>query len=76
MVGGPIRDIGGFYIITAYFTNPARICEKGNIRKPGQVGEKLILSTGKDSFMEVPLLEKDIGTTKWVKGKCFYGMGK
>ena len=46
MVGGPIQDIGGFYMMTAYFTNPARICDKGSIRKPGQIGEKLILSTG------------------------------
>lgn len=76
MVGGPIQDIGGVYMITAYFTNPGRICEKDSVRKPGQVGEKLILSTGKDSLMEVPLLEKDTGTSKWVKGKCFYGMGK
>ena len=76
MLGGPILDNGKFHHITAYFTDPKRICDKNHQRNSGRVGEKLVLTTGPDSSMEIPLLEKDIGSTKWVKGKCFWGMGK
>lgn len=30
----------------------------------------------KPQFMEIPLDEKKLGNTKWLKGKCFTGMGK
>lgn len=65
------------YALTAYFTDPNTICNTGQrATKQGYVGDKLFLSIGKDKYMEIPLKESDIGSTEWVQGRCFVGMGK
>ena len=59
-------------VITAYFTNPSGICngERGD--------DNLYVQTGSspDNLMNIPYQESDLGTTLWVKGKCFVGMGR
>jgi len=62
--------------MTAYFTEPSTICSKRDVPlAEGITGDKLVLVTGKKTFMTAPLMEKGIPSTKWVKGKCFKGMG-
>lgn len=64
-------------VVTAYFVDPSLICN-GN-RKPSEyLGDSLFIQTGKtpSSLMEVPLKQEDVKDTKWVEGKCVWGMGK
>ena len=47
------------------------------MRVKGYVGDKLMFRIGENRCMEIPLREEDLdqNTTKWVEGKCVYGMG-
>lgn len=75
-----VPDDHGNYLLTAYFTKkPQDICKKRHRRSPKD-GDTLVLQMSdvrwcKPQFMEIPLDEKRLGNTKWVKGKCFKGMG-
>ena len=79
------RDtIGGVdaYVLTAYFVDPKSICQTGrsvaSIESQG-VGTGLWLQNGSDPIQDsvaVPLDEKSVSGTKWVKGACFPTMGK
>lgn len=77
-----VPDDHGNYLLTAYFTNkPRDICKKKKRRRRHAKDEDtLILQMSdvrrcKPQFMEIPLDEKKLGNTKWLKGKCFEGMG-
>lgn len=76
MVGGPFYDNGEMYVLTAYFTDPNHVCDDENNRPKGVVGDELYLQVGVYEYMKVPLLESELASTKWMKGKCFFGMGK
>ena len=67
----------GRHHLTAYFTNPAKICN-GAKRTMGCVGENLYIQNGSNPrvLYKVPLRESGMRGTKWTKGKCFYQMGK
>jgi len=66
---------GKFYYLTAYFTDPKKICDTKIQRAKGIIGDKLVFLAGKDKYVEAPLLSKDAAGTKWVLGRCFIGMG-
>eukprot|EP00794_Sanderia_malayensis_P018264 gene18264-20084_t len=70
-------DQDGLRYVTAYFTNPSTICKNPN-RKSGCVGDALYIQNGKtpQSVYRVPLAESGLAGSKWVKGKCFVGMGQ
>jgi len=59
------------YHLTVYFTDPKTIC---NAPKRGakDIGDRLLIQTGSNwkSTMNVPMKEKDVKSTPWVKGKC------
>ena len=68
---------GKLKYITAYFTDPNNVCNKNATRNKDYVGDKLGIFMGKERpLMILPLKEEDLKTTKWTKGKCFFGMGK
>jgi len=76
LVGKVILDDGTNYFIAVYFTDPYQICEAGTKRRDNYVGENLYLQTT-DKLMLIPYHEKNVlNGTKWVKGKCFHGMGQ
>lgn len=58
-------------VITAYFTHPSGICN-------GRTEDNLYIQVGNssDDVMRIPYLESDLGSTLWVKGKCFFFMGQ
>ena len=64
-------------VVTAYFVDPKVICAGGR-EDSKYLGESLHIQTGASpsSLMKIPLKEDGIEKTDWVKGKCFYGMGK
>jgi len=71
-----ILNDGSNYFITVYFTDPKKICKAGTKRRDNFVGENLYLLTT-EKMMLIPYHEKNVLTgSKWVKGKCFYGMGQ
>ncbi|CAH1785195.1 unnamed protein product [Owenia fusiformis] len=73
---------GSKYVITAYFTNPEKICSEG--RSSNQfdtegTGNGLFIQSGANpvrDFITIPMTESAIARTKWTKGKCFYWMGR
>jgi len=68
------------YILTAYFVDPATICQSDNVpnRKLGETGTGLWLQNGpdpiRDSFHS-PKDQSGLNSTKWVQGRCFPTMG-
>lgn len=68
---------GDVMVITAYFVHPSVIC-KGGRKKSSYIGEDLYIQSGPsvEDLMKIPFKESDLASTKWVKGKCFYSMGK
>jgi len=67
-----VKEAGGdYYYMTSYFTDAKNICDKSAKKE-----QKLVFLLDTDKYIEVPSLEKDIVATKWVKGKCFVGMGQ
>ena len=68
--------VGDYYYLTAYFTDPSKICNPYVNRPKSLVGDKLIFMTGYKQYMTVPRRESGLKNTKWKKGKCFTGMGK
>lgn len=73
-LGGPIIDDGTNYHATLYFTEPSKICN-GTKRDKNYIGDKMFILMGKSQLMSIPLKEDKMANTKWVKGRCFYGMG-
>lgn len=70
------------FTITAYFVNPARICNGGRtaeeFAKDG-TGTALYIQNGPDpekNLLSIPLTEDAVGKTSWTKGHCFIGMGQ
>ena len=83
--GAYVKDDHGHYLVTAYFTDkPSDICKKrGKHLANGRHKKKdaLVIQMSdvrlcKPEFMEIPLDERKLANTRWVKGKCFRGMGK
>ena len=66
------NEEGDTVVITAYFTHPSGIC---NGRR---TEDNLYIQVGPSSnnLRSIPYLESNIGSTRWVKGKCFWAMGK
>ncbi|GFO02751.1 hypothetical protein PoB_002925600, partial [Plakobranchus ocellatus] len=68
------------YVLTAYFTNASKICTEGRTKeqfdKEG-TGENLWIQIDSNPMrlMKIAKREADIASP-WVKGKCFYTMGK
>jgi len=70
-----VHETGGnFYYLTAYFTDPKKICDT-KIHRSEDIGDKLVFLAGKEKYVEAPLLSKDAGGTKWILGSCYYAMG-
>ncbi|KAG8193806.1 hypothetical protein JTE90_029540 [Oedothorax gibbosus] len=69
------------YFLTAYFVDPNIICNGGRTKEQYEeqgIGTELHLQNGSDPIrnsVEVPLYEKDLEDTHWVKGRCFRTMG-
>ena len=90
--GAFVKDDHGHYLITAYFTKKLRdICKKKHKHRDRRDddGKKekhknedtLVIQMSdvrlcKPRFMEIPMDERKLAQTKWVKGKCFPGMGE
>ena len=74
--GAWVED-GDSLVLTAYFVDPSTICNSQR-NDDTYLGDSLAIQIGPtpSSLMEIPLDEEDIPQTKWVKGKCFVGMGK
>lgn len=68
---------GDMLVVTAYFVHPSVICN-GTRKASKYLGDGLFIQTGKtpSSLMEIPLKQDDVKKTKWVEGKCVWGMGK
>ncbi|XP_028400184.1 uncharacterized protein LOC114523458 [Dendronephthya gigantea] len=69
---------GSLLVITAYFVDPKVICAGGR-EESKYLGDSLFIQNGASpsSLMEIPLKEDVVEKkTKWVKGKCVYGMGQ
>ena len=66
------NEEGDSLVITAYFTHPSSICNGG------RADDNLYIQTGPSPrhFMNIPYQESDLGSTLWVKGKCFIWMGQ
>jgi len=81
-VRGLFNDKGSEYVITAYFTNPSKICSEGRSTSQFEregTGSGLYVQTGpnpRTDIMAVPMQEAQVASTKWTKGKCFVGMGQ
>jgi charged multivesicular body protein 7 len=78
---GVFTEEANMWVITAYFVEPNTICTSGRtaqqLEREG-TGTLLAVQTGPtpSSLMRMPLTESDVTTTtKYVHGKCFYGMG-
>jgi len=69
------------YFMTAYLVDPNIICNGGRTKEQYEeqgTGTGLHLQNGTDPVrdsVEVPLYEKDMTSTHWVKGGCFRTMG-
>ena len=84
--GAYVKDDHGHYLVTAYFTDkPSDICKKRDRhfmangrhkKKDALVIQMSDVRLYKLEFMEIPLVERKLANTRWVKGKCFRGMGK
>jgi len=77
----PFVEEGDTWVVTAYFTDPAKICSTG--RTPSEfaaeaVGTNLYIqnSTKPDESVEIPRSQNDIGSTQFVEGECFKSMGQ
>jgi len=71
------------YFTTAYFVDPAIICNGGRTEAEFQsqgLGDRLVVQVGEtaDIVESIPMLEKDIATADdlWYVHKCFAGMGR
>ncbi|XP_033756817.1 uncharacterized protein LOC117339372 [Pecten maximus] len=73
--------IGDMYFLTAYFTNPAITCKYGRTRHQFDfegTGSALYIQNGTDAdtnFLEIPMREPELASTKWTRGHCFFSMG-
>jgi len=86
--GAPYVLEGELYTLTAYFVNPARICDAP---EPGPDDsnvavnwDRIWLQNGEfskekrmteDAYVEFPLHQTDAAANLWVKGTCFPTMG-
>ena len=68
---------GNKIVLTAYFTDPNTICTGNRATTPGYIGDNLYLPM-ENGVVKIPLKESDLvsGDNKWVKGRCFFGMGE
>lgn len=88
LANGPFLHMDGKIYLTAYFTDPLTACgaQEDIVEESKVVGDKLLLQVkplnrakldeNTNTLLELPLREKDIGSTMWTKGKCFYSMGQ
>lgn len=72
---GAYQTLGDFVYITAYFTEPRKVCDKYSVQYSDIVGDKLMFLAGRDKYLIAPLENKNIESTKWVKGNCVMLMG-
>lgn len=69
------------YVLTAYFTDPSRICTRGRTQQQFETegtGTDLWIQTGNrpTDVTRIPKKEMNVSSTKWSEGKCFVSMGK
>ncbi|KAL5022526.1 hypothetical protein ScPMuIL_001681 [Solemya velum] len=78
----PFLEDGHQLAITAYFVDPATICTLGRTQDEFNsegTGTNLYLQNGTDPERDsilIPRRQQDIGSTRWVEGRCFFTMGK
>lgn len=77
----PFVDDGERWVVTAYFTDPSKICTTGRSASQFQIegtGTNLYIQNGSlpGGVILIPKNEDDIKGTKWTEGECFYTMGK
>jgi len=70
-----VNNATKYYFMTAYFTDPNKVCSEDTKRNGGVIGEKLIFLIGKDKYVEGPLNMEGTKGSKWTLGKCFPRMG-
>ncbi|XP_045207827.2 uncharacterized protein LOC123559791 [Mercenaria mercenaria] len=71
---------GGNYYQTAYFTNPAKICEGRTAMEFALegTGTELLLQSGPNpisDYVTIPYTQEDVNNTMWTEGQCFQTMG-
>ncbi|KAK3690946.1 hypothetical protein RRG08_021643 [Elysia crispata] len=76
----PFVFVDNRYVISAYFTDPSKICTEGRSAKEFKdegTGTDIWLQTGNtpSEVTLIPKQQKDVAGTKWVEGKCFITMG-
>jgi charged multivesicular body protein 7 len=70
------------WVVTAYFVDPSTICTTGRSQAEFETegtGTQLSFQNGPtaSSLMTIPMEESEVTTTtKFVNGRCFYGMGQ
>lgn len=69
------EDGNSYYYMTAYFTDPSKICQENAVHESDVIGNKLMFLVGEDKYVEGPLKTGGTEGTKWMKGKCMPGMG-
>ncbi|KAK3609730.1 hypothetical protein CHS0354_011422 [Potamilus streckersoni] len=79
-VNAPFVDDGDFYVITAYFIDPAIVCTIGRTQSEFSsqgTGEYLRIQNGTHptDVITVPTRENEVENTGWTQGKCFPSMG-
>jgi len=71
-----------YWVLTVYFVDPSIICTTGRTAAQFSsqgTGTGLWIQVGPNPLkdtVQMPLLESDLPSTAWVKGKCFYTMGQ
>jgi len=69
------------YTLTAYFVDPGSICWSGRTQDEFErqgTGTALYFQNGTNPIknsIAVPIYQKDLGRTRWTKGKCFATIG-
>jgi hypothetical protein len=62
---------GDVYTISAYFTDPSKVCT-ATTRQP--TGDRLVIKSNQQEI-NVALKESEVASF-WTKGQCFYTMGQ
>ncbi|GFR79248.1 hypothetical protein ElyMa_005868900 [Elysia marginata] len=77
----PFVYTDGRLVLTAYFTDPSKICTEGRTQAQFNTegtGTNLWIQTGNtpSQVTLIPRQQSALSTTKWVDGKCFITMGE
>ncbi|KAK3744555.1 hypothetical protein QZH41_017064, partial [Actinostola sp. cb2023] len=72
----PWKREKGYYVMTAYIQDPVSACST-NRSSSRRLGNQLLIQNGSSAdYIRVPLQERRLNGTKWVKGGCVWSMGK